>query len=355
MKRVLLACFLVLPAVPSGSQSAPPDDPATKAFEAIAKSRGKSWAGAVEAAFVGFAYLAEGSTLTSGKYSAELRKCVEQCMQDGMPADQKNWYLAFRLFFLSEVYKKEQTDQIKEKLAALVKEIPENQEPSGGFSHRKGFVYTIGNLRVPDVCIVGAMMIAGMGNAKSCGVELPAGVLERTLKYVEKLGGGGGLPYGTNNPVPDYACSRAAGVLMGLHFMGQRSGMYSSLANGVRSSFSSIEQGHAFPPIHFFNSAVGNYLVGNYAAWKNHWLGKLLNQREPDGSLWMKNKENIDYERTQFHSNTISTAVLAMLCHLDKGHVFQPFRPKRKASDDKNNGASGKKPSPFARPKPKNK
>lgn len=334
---------LVVSLSASGQDRAALDEAADRALQAVAPQIGVGRGGVTAIPFFGLACLAEGSTLSGGKRSAEIKKCVDLSMQGWDAPRHENWVLALRALFLSEVYKKEKSEAIKAKLKELLARMAETQETTGGWSHHKGFAYSLDGAKIPDVCAVGALTIAAMGNCKGCGIEPPAGVLERALAYVQKMGGASGLQYGTNNPDPDDACSRGAAVLIGLHFLGQRNGLYDGLARGVRSRFKEIPQAHAFPPLHVFNSAVGNYLLGNFGAWKNYWLPKLLSLREPDGSIWMKDNENTEHERTHLQSNAVGTAVLALICNLDKNHVFQPFPKPERAKGDKPGSRSRRK------------
>lgn len=312
------------------------DEAAKKAFASIRETRGKSWAGSAESAFCGLAYLAQGSTPSTGDYAEDLRACVEGCLSvDESARRRENWYYALMILFLSEVQKKEPRDEIRERIAWLLKSLQQNQEATGGWSHKKGHVYQVFGKQVPDIAYLTALVIAAMGDARSVGIELPAGMLERALQDCKSVSNGAGLNYGTNNPVQDFGCSRGAMLLIGLHFLGQKGGMYSQYAGAVRSRLAELPQAHAFPPIHYFGTGVACYLTGSFAEWKKRWLGKLLAQRERDGSIWFKSKEieqnpQRDLERESLKTNTMGTAILALLCCLDRNHVFQPPRPPRR-------------------------
>ena len=318
-----------------------PEDPAKKALKYLQDQMksSKSWAGFAERVFAGFAFMAAGSTPTEGDYSAELNSCIDTFIRGGGGSQQENWYYALVGLFLAEAHKKWPSDDKAKRLEEIVARIKETQEATGGWSHHKGFAYNLGGRTVPDLGIVTGLILAALGNITASGVDVPDDVVTRALTYCNKISDGAGLIYGTNNPVPDMGCTRGAGVLIGLHFMNNRNDIFGKVAKGLRERVKQLEQGHAFPPIHFFNSAVGNYLAGQFGAFKAEWISKLLAQRESDGSIWLKNHEKIDYEKNQLKSNVIGTAVLALILQLEKDHVFKA-KPKPKPAAD------GAKPEP---------
>lgn len=332
-----LVLALLLPALALAQGKAPgkgkkPSDPATRALEYVRKNikASKSWARFAERVFAGFAFMAAGSTPAEGEYSADLNECIEYCVSGPFGSTQENWYLALVGLFLAECQKLWPDEAKATRLKRILKKIEENQEATGGWSHKKGFVYNLGRGRVPDLGIVTGLMIAALGNMKAAGMDVPVSVLQRALAYCRKNSDGVGLIYGTNNPVPDRGCTRGAGVLIGLYFMKQRNDLFGKIAGGLRSRVDQLETGHAFPPIHFFNSAVGNYVCGQYGTFRARWIRKLISMQEADGGIWLKNQEKIDYEKNQLKSNVIGTAVLATILLLDRNHLFQPA-PRRKA------------------------
>jgi hypothetical protein len=323
------------------------DEAAKKALEHVRKElkAGKVFLRFPEHCFAGFAFMAEGSTPEEGEYSADLKGCIDFFMQFPGAPDQENWYLAFATLFLAEVHKRWPSEDRAARLAELVKRIGETQEKTGGWSHRKGYSYPIG-AGIPDLAIVTGLVLAGLGNAKAAGIEIPKSALDRGLAYCRKLSSGSGLAYGTNNPVGDAASTRAAGVVMALYFMEKRHSLYGKFAAGVRQNVRNVDRGHSFPPIHFFNSAVANYVVGQFSTFKRQWVNKLLSMQESDGGIWLKNHERKEIERNEFKNNIVGTAVLALVLMMDRDNVFKKIKEEKSGS-----GGGGKKGSPFRRKK----
>jgi hypothetical protein len=313
------------------------DDAATKALEHLKAELPKVMN--IERIFAGYAFLAEGSTPAEGKYSAELNTCIKAAMGGNNGDWRENWYWGFGGLFLAEIQKRWPSDDKEAALKDILKKIVANQEESGGWCHKKGFVYNLGSKKIPDVLAVSSIVFAALGNMKAAGIDVPQATLDRALAYFQKMGdGSGGFAYGTNNGVPDPGATRGAAVLIGLSLMGSQSGPYGSIAQGVKSRVAGVARGHAFPAFHFFTSAVGNYLAGSFSAFKGAWTDKLVGQMEADGGIWLKNHEGIDYERTRMNNNVMGTSVLAVILLIEKGNLFKskkastPGKPKSSSS-----------------------
>lgn len=302
------------------------DEAAIKALNSVRDRIAASgcYAKFAEMNYFGLACLAQGSTLSEGDYSGELKRCVDFAMGDRGDAGMPNWHSATTLLFLSEVQKKEPSEEIKARMHALINRLEESQESSGGWCHHKGFVYNGRRGPIGDLGILTSLVIAALADAKSTGCEVPAAVLDRALKYCGTHSEGDGLIYGTNNPLPDWGNSRASMMVVGLHFLNNRNELYSKGARGLATKVKGIDSAHSFRPIHFFNSAVGNYVTGQFGAFKAEWLARILAMREKDGSIWFKTTGGSEYERNSLGTNTIGTAVLALILQLEKGHVFRP-------------------------------
>jgi hypothetical protein len=124
--------------------------------------------------------------------------------------------------------------------------------------------------------------------------------------------------------------------------MGRKDDLYAAFAKGVRDRHKKVFDGHDAPYLHRLFSAVGCYLVGAYDEWKRDNFKDILAAREPDGSIWFANRENDPYERRTLGVNIASTAVLAILCNLDKGNLFQ--LPKKAATPEPKKPAKNPKP-----------
>jgi hypothetical protein len=308
------------------------DEAAIKAIDYVRENikTSRCWAKFAEHAFLGLAMLAEGSTLAEGKYSADLKASLDYIMAARNPyPETPNWFYAICLLFLAEVYKKDPSDEIKTKMQELVKTLEEVQESTGGWCHKKGYTYNLAGRIVPDIAMLAGLVVAALGDAKSCGCEVSNQVIGRAMTYAQKISDGQGMIYGTNNSdTPDHGNTRIGLMMMGLHFMNQKNEVYAKASQGLVKRVKEVDRGHSFPPLHFFSSGVGTYLLGQFGAFKGTWMNLILQRREADGSIWLWHTEKLNYEKNEFGTNTISTAVMAILLQLEKGNVFKPAAKK---------------------------
>ncbi len=328
MKLIVLAFFLA-------QDRKAFDEAAVKALNSVRDRIASSgcYAKFAEMAYFGLACLAQGSTPSEGDYAADVKRCLDYSLADQGDAGMANWHSALTLLFLAEVQKKQPSDEVKARMQALIQRLEESQEPTGGWCHHKGYAYNGRRGPIGDLGILTSLVIAALADARSCGSDVPRAVLDRALKYCGSHSDGDGLIYGTNNPLPDWGNSRAAMMVVGLHFLNDKNDLYSRGVRGLTSKVKGIDSAHSFRPIHFFNSAVGHYVVGQFGGFKAEWLAKILAMREKDGSIWFKTTGGSEYERNTLGTNTIGTAVLALILQLDKGNVFRPPGAAPKAPD----------------------
>ncbi len=298
------------------------DDPATKALEHLKAQVPKVMT--MEKIWAGLAFLAEGSTPTEGKYSAELNACIDGMMKTTNGDWRENWYWGLGGLFLAEVHRRWPTPEREARLKEILKKIIENQEASGGWCHKKGFTYNVSGKKIPDVLAVSSTIFAALGAMKAAKINVPPDVLNRALGYFQKMSdGGGGFAYGTNNGVPDPGATRGALVLVGLSLMGGGHALQGTIAQGVKARVGGVQRGHALPAFHFMASVLGNYMAGSFASFKEAWVAKMIGQQESDGGIWLKNHEGIDYERTRHQNNVMGTSALALALLIDKGNLFK--------------------------------
>lgn len=345
-----LICLIALPVLAWAQEEREEEaakGPAKRALEHVKVEMKEKGVMTMEKIWAGFAFLAAGSTPEEGEYSGELNECIRAVLHSINGDWRENWYWSLGGLFLAEVHKRWPKDEYRERLDEMVKIIQKNQEPTGGWSHKKGFTY---GKKIKDLAIISGLMVAALGNMKAAGIEVPDGVIQRALAYADEMSdGGGGMAYGTGNPVRDPGATRGAGFLIGLKLMGRRGGLYGTIASGVGSRVGGLERGHAFPPVHFFNSAVANYLAGSYGTFKSQWKAKLLGMQESDGGIWLKNHEGIDYERTRHGNNVMGTSTLAVILLLEKGNLFTSKGRSKKGGKRRRGGKGRGKRNPFGR------
>lgn len=338
MKALLWLAFLSAPQ--------DPEQAGLKALDYLEEKIPKSnnWARYAQMSMTGLACIAEGSTPSEGRYTDLLNRCIRWFEKDGRPGDNQNWCWALGGIFLAEVHKRWPTPERAERLGTYVERIEKNQNSTGGWTHKPGFKYR--GREDNDICFLTGLMIAALENTRAAGVEVPQEVLDRAYENIRRLSRNGRLAYGSHNPAPD-AGTRGGGVLMGLYFAGLRDARFQEFAGALREGAPNLDRGHAFPAMHVFNSAVGNFLAGNFGAFKSAWFRRLIQQQEKDGGIWMKDREGAEFERKRLGNNVVSTAVFALVMLLERDNVFKAKPQKKKARSPARSRRSAD--SPFGR------
>lgn len=156
----------------------------------------------------GVALLCEGSTLTQGKYSENIRNAVEYLLSKSRPNgligdpksdDRYTYGHGFGMLFLSQVVGEEdyadQRQEILDVLSRAVDFTGKAQTREGGWGYvsaRDGNNFDEGSTTITQV-----QALRGCRNA---GVAVPKEIIEKAIKYIHKCsinGGAGGVQYNT--------------------------------------------------------------------------------------------------------------------------------------------------------------
>ena len=158
----------------------------------------------------GLAFMEAGNLPGRGKYSKEIRRCVNfilsNCQDSGLIASDANngpmYGHGFSTLFLGEVYGMTRDEKIREKLQRAVKLIERTQNEEGGWRYNPEPVDA--DLSV-TICQVMALR-----SAREAGIHVSADIVDKAIQYVLKsqnrdggfsytlgrneLGGGSGFP-----------------------------------------------------------------------------------------------------------------------------------------------------------------
>jgi hypothetical protein len=192
-------------------------------------------------AMAGLALLMEGSTITQGKYAANIRAAADFCMSRSQKGVQRNGLIGnpdnqgeagrymyghgFAMLFLASVYgeeeDKERRDKLKDILARSVTYCANAQSTQGGWfytSAKEGHDSDEGSVTVTQM--------QGLRACKDAGIPVPKDIFKKGGDYLRKsttqrggivysLGrGGGGAPAGGERPAltaAAIACMFSAG------------------------------------------------------------------------------------------------------------------------------------------------
>ncbi|MFC1479679.1 PDZ domain-containing protein, partial [Planctomycetota bacterium] len=265
--------------------------------------------------FAGWAYIA------SGRHIKQLEWCVKKLSDPKFykkGGGNGNWYPAMAAMFLSEIYKRYPTEKTKNVLIDIIEYASQMQEPTGGWNHRKGFVYPVAG-GGKDISIITSIIYGAMLNMKYCGIPVPEDTFKAAGNNLIKITDGAGLSYGTGNSVGDRTMGRACWMYLALHSMRNIRFKYArSIPQGVNARYKNTDGGHAYPPLHYASVAMTMHLLGPrmYNKFASYWINRMIPLQKANGSVLLPNKENMGtMEANQYVS---STAVFALILLLQK-------------------------------------
>jgi hypothetical protein len=287
----------------------------------------------------GLVLLASGSTMTEGPYATQIKSAVDYIVlisknydipdyvkSGSRPCDSlHNWYLAFSLMFLCEVYNKTPTDEIRKKLEYLSDAIVENQEPSGGWGHGPGGTNSLG---YRELEVVGNWCLAALGMAKQVGLAVPDSAIQKAVAYVGECGDGGAIGY-SHRPGQKGAGEpgRTAGAIFAFAMAGQKSNkLYGRMVQYFDIAMKDLPRSHASPVLHFMHGGLACcQLEPKY--WKKYaelLRPEMLAGRRSDGTYGArpadKNPGNAKAKDSEL-GRIWSTAAFALVLQLPKGNL----------------------------------
>jgi hypothetical protein len=290
--------------------------------------------------FAGFAFLMDG------RCEAELKECVEWCGREIIhPEMNGNWFVAMCLFFLAEYsMKRGLTEEVRPTMEKGVARAAQEQEETGGWCHDKHMWKKTGYNKGGggrDLGIVTSMMFGALTEMKALGVDSGT-LLDKAARNLESISDGAGFRYGTDNPTPDVAMSRASYALLGLLAARRTDHPFCGrISAGLRERFPHCEKGHGYAPLHYFGVAAAMHRLGEYRRFAREVLDKLIATQDGEGVVILYNDGGKDRDPQNFKDPFASTAVFACMLMMEKEGVFVPM--KRAAP------GSGKPANPFSR------
>ncbi len=250
----------------------------------------------VQTSMAGLAWLAGGSDLAKGPYSANLKKAVAYVKSsvgtDGSPGstpntDQTNWGYVHAAIFFGELQARSPDAEVAAELKKYGAEIAKRQESSGGWAHGPGGPNGLGYV---ELNIMTGLAMMGMGAARQTGWDPPEAVLAKARQYLEDSSGGdGGIGYSTKPGQKGQGnIGRTCATWMGYTALGLDHEKWTSkMAAYVKLHAGEVFGGHASLMQHFFLAGLASQALGGDAA-KTYWTAcgqDLVVARAPDGSF----------------------------------------------------------------------
>ena len=256
----------------------------------------------VQASLAGLAWIAGGSTQTTGPYKDNVARAVTFVLEHvgkrpsmggsedprgGSNWNQTNWGVAHAAIFLGELHAHEPEPKLKRALLDLGTSLAERQEQSGGWAHGPGGPNALGYV---ELNIVSGLALCGMGLASQAGYEPNQAVLDRAGAYLEQSSNGdGGVGYshkpgqrGQGN------IGRSAGCWLGYETLGLgKSAWGQKMKKWTARNVANVQGGHASLMQHVLLAGVAAHALGGKSA-KAYWGAcerDLVLARVPDGSF----------------------------------------------------------------------
>jgi hypothetical protein len=300
----------------------------------------------VVTAVAGLAFLASGSTITDGPYAKNIKGAVEyliaKCGRTDPRSsslgkdnfDQTNWGLGYSGIFLSEVYKKTPSADVKKKLEEVAEALAKNQEMSGGWGHGPGGTNPLGYVELE---IVGNWCMAALGTIKQAGIRVSDGAVKKGTEYIVACGkdNGGGIAYSTRPNQKNWVdVGRTSGAIFAFAMLGQKGhALYKQMARFFDSNMGSLPNGHSSPVMHFMQGALACchlepvYRQKFMEIFRPEWLAS----RRADGSMTARplgsvgrfdnNKGNSSVNADREIGITWTTANYLVAMQLPKGNL----------------------------------
>lgn len=286
------------------------------------------------AMWAGMAFFLDGREELKPHFEAVVRRAVGACRLNQLY--NRNWFVCYSALFLAIVYQRDPRPEIKAALEEAVKSAEQSQEKTGGWNHHGGMgmdpnYYRTGGAH--DIAFLTATMLSVLLIIQKSGIEVPQPVIDRAHENLKSLMLRGGLQYGTGNRSPDLGLCRVAAAFIGLKFAGLTSSPVYGAASSLPSLVAKTQDAHAYGPTNFLSMAIAMQMMGNYAAFGNHWLPKIAAAQQPDGTVRMLNDGSKDNELPATRDRVSSAAVFCLMVLMQKNKLLEP--PKSSAAPAK--------------------
>lgn len=214
-------------------------------------------------ALAGLAFMSEGSTPGRGRYGVNVSRLVDYLLENtqetgyvyvpGAASHGPMYGHGFATLFLAEVYGMTSRTDIREKLAKATQLIINTQNGEGGWRYQPQ--RNDADLSV-TVCEIMALRAA-----RNAGINVPVGVVERTIDYVKRCQNpDGGFMYMTTGGPS--AFPRSAAALVALYSAGVYEGR--EIEQGLEYLMQHLPRGDNF-------SRESHYFYGQYYAVQAMW------------------------------------------------------------------------------------
>jgi prenyltransferase beta subunit len=324
------------------------------AYLVAAQKSGGEWAHHVphqafisSTALVGLSILAGGSTTKEGKYKDALGKAVK-CLtgkikengavnQRGPWKDQEKkgmetWGVVHTTMFLWEVYKKDPSDFLLEKLKALSLRLLELQRDTGGWTH--DFTSYAAGHNYSDMVALTNLAVIALVALEKVGINIKKDVFEKVNTYYEKAcNEDGGFRYCLEFPDKNYdpkttwllsERGRTAGAVFALTLLGKKdSDMVKKAIKYVSADLRNV----AVSPLHTNERFEMSYICGalaylkltKWAEFQEAVFADILQCQEKSGAF--------KFDRRTYSNHLLQTSAALITLQMNRGNLVMGQLP----------------------------
>jgi len=219
----------------------------------------------------GLAFLAQGSTLTKGTYARKLQEITKQATKFVDRGKYNlNWDIAFVTIFLCEIYLKNPSNDLKQRLKKLYTTIEKRREKSGGWAHTfiatcksKTWKYT------PDLLACTNFISVGLAQLERCGIKVSKDVKKKLAGYYKKCANRNGtFRYSSKNRQSEVARTSGA-IFAHMLLKWTDSKIYPNAVKCLKKNLKKILGGHASLNLHRLTTGIVCYKLGK-DVWKRY-------------------------------------------------------------------------------------
>ena len=289
------------------------------------------------------AFIAGGSSTKEGEFSEPLAKARDWLVGNvgkenraftqgsGKNWSQVNWALGYGSLALARIHALEPTDAVKAKLLELRDALIGNMEASGGWAHGPSNELPY-PLDYAELTACGNICLAGLGEIRSVGIDVPKEKIALAVNYVVMSSdGGGGVGYSARAGQRGMgAAGRTASMVLAMSRLGmERHPFYKKLTGYLRQNLADTPHGHVSPAFHYFFAAQASRVMGrkDWSAFVAAFRTEMLSLWNGDGTFGIR---PADTSRVGFPNTDRTmgvawrTATYAMILGLESGRLDRP-------------------------------
>ncbi len=288
-------------------------------------------------ALAGLAFLASGSSLSSGHYKEPLGKIynyLSKCTFK-FSAKQPRWVRiseyytkCLYLLFIAHIYERDKNDKTAELLNGLVKDLSERQGTGVTKSHWGGGKDDGTIWYISGVTAFLNLYVAAMTRAKSVGIDVEDKVFELPRKYYpEMLEKNGSFKYDQHNSFPkEPRQARSIVALLTLMNLGIDGDEKFKPAFEYARGKIHETMTHHIPQFHMMLCAYTFYYLGK-EDWKKYvamYFDKLISRQQADGridKLWDMDSKLMEKPNDLEFGKNYATAIFALILQVPREQV----------------------------------